>query len=117
MTHLVSGRLPPTFQPTSSRPPLITPERDPPSTPPPTKLSSTNAPTDRRNQIIYENYDTKYNVYDNEPDPKDEFEEDIPGGRNIAQASLAPTTILVIGIIGVAIVAIILISCIVLKTR
>ena len=36
------------------------------STPPPFK----------RVQISYENYDTKYNVYDNEPEPKDEFEGD-----------------------------------------
>ncbi len=67
--------------------------------------------------MIYENYDTKYNVYDNEPDPKEGYEEDVAGGRNIAFATIAPSTILVIGIIGVAIVAIILICCIVLKTR
>ncbi|TRY78868.1 hypothetical protein TCAL_10650 [Tigriopus californicus] len=63
-------------------------------------------------QIIYENYDTKYNVYDNEPEIKDP-----PPQNNHVSAATAPSTILVIGIIVFAMIAIVLIVVIVLKTR
>ena len=44
-------------------------------------------------QVIYENYDTKYNVYDNDPDPKDPpVEHHFP---NRVTEATAPSTILV----------------------
>jgi hypothetical protein len=43
-------------------------------------------------QIIYENYDTKYNVYDNEPDPKEEFYDEY--ANNSSSASIAPRDVL-----------------------
>ena len=80
---------------------------DPPPPPPPSPEVS------ERPQVIYENYDTKYNVYDNEPDPK-QPETTYPGS---IKSTTAPSTILVIGIIVFAVIAIILIIVIVLKTR
>ena len=80
---------------------------EPPPPPPPVPDAS------ERPQVIYENYDTKYNVYDNEPDPKTP-DAQYPG---TVKATTAPSTILVIGIIVFAVIAIILIVIIVLKTR
>ena len=71
-------------------------------------------------QQTYENYDPKYNVYDGEPKPKPGSE---PGksskGNNggVVFKAAAPGTILVIGIIAGALIAIILIVVIVLKMR
>ncbi len=73
-------------------------------------------------QVIYENYDTKYNIYDKEPEPKPPS----PGGKgssggaggfHIATDAAAPGTFLVIGIIAGAIIAIVLIVIIVFKMR
>ncbi len=66
-------------------------------------------------QVIYENYDTKYNVYDDDPDPKSPTQNN--HDDRITLSNTAPSTILVIGIIVVAVIAIILIVVIVLKTR
>ena len=71
-------------------------------------------------QQTYENYDPKYNVYDGEPKPKPGSE---PGktskgnGGGVVFKAAAPGTILVIGIIAGALIAIILIVVIVLKMR
>ena len=71
-------------------------------------------------QQTYENYDPKYNVYDGEPKPKPGSE---PGknskgkGGGVVFKAAAPGTILVIGIIAGALIAIILIVIIVLKMR
>ncbi|XP_071742721.1 neurexin 1 isoform X4 [Lepeophtheirus salmonis] len=68
----------------------------------------------QRPPIIYENYDTKYNVYDNEPEPKTPiYDTDRPRVTSAATSS----TIMVISIILVAIIAIILIIFIVLRMR
>ncbi len=86
------------------------------STPPP-RLSTLRPP------VIYENYDTKYNVYDEEPDPKAPPPEVGPGGggsqiNEVHKVSgLAPSSILVIGIIACSVVAMVAIVVIVLKTR
>ena len=68
-------------------------------------------------QVIYENYDTKYNVYDKEPEPKPP----VPGkggsggSFHVTTEAATPGTVLVIGIIAGAIIAVILIVIIVLK--
>jgi hypothetical protein len=75
----------------------------------------------RRFQIVYENYDTKYNVYDKEPEPKPPTSgkggTTSGGGFHITTEAATPGTVLVIGIIGGAIIAVILIVIIVLKMR
>ncbi len=72
-------------------------------------------------QIVYENYDTKYNVYDKEPEPKPpttgKGSPNGSGGFHVATEAAAPGTVLVIGIIAGAIIAVILIVIIVLKMR
>lgn len=67
-------------------------------------------------QIVYENYDTKYNVYDSEPEPKNIPENSDNGGFRVTEAA-NPGTLLVIGIIAGALIAVILIVIIVLKMR
>ena len=66
-------------------------------------------------QIVYENYDTKYNVYDSEPEPKN-VPENSDNGFRVTEAA-SPGTLLVIGIIAGALIAVILIVIIVLKMR
>lgn len=70
-----------------------------------------------RPQVIYENYDTKYNVYDSEPEPKTPPEGGGAGGGYRVTEAAAPGTVLVIGIIAGALIAVILIVMIVLKMR
>lgn len=88
-----------------------------------------------QNVQIYENYDTKYNVYDDEPEVQEYsptsatldscangralvFQiKDPPPPNNRVTAATAPSTVLVIGIIIFAMIAIVLIVIIVLKTR
>ena len=67
-------------------------------------------------QVVYENYDTKYNVYDSEPEPKNIPENSDNGGFRVTEAA-SPGTLLVIGIIAGALIAVILIVIIVLKMR
>lgn len=69
-----------------------------------------------RPQVIYENYDTKYNVYDSEPEPKNPELESEGGFPSISEHA-TPGTVLVIGIIAGALIAIVLIVIIVLKMR
>lgn len=73
-----------------------------------------------RPQVIYENYDTKYNVYDSEPEPKNPEDSlgsgGSGGGFRISEAA-TQGTVLVIGIIAGALIAVILIVIIVLKMR
>ncbi len=73
-----------------------------------------------RPQVIYENYDTKYNVYNSEPQPKNPEDEagsvGVGGGFRINVAANSGT-FLVIGIIAGALIAVILIVIIVLKMR
>ena len=71
-------------------------------------------------QQTYENYDPKYNVYDGEPKPKPGSEPGKTSKGNsggVVFKAAAPGTILVIGIIAGALIAIILIVVIVLKMR
>ena len=71
-------------------------------------------------QQTYENYNTKYNVYDGEPKPKpgSETKGNSKGGSGgVVFKAAAPGTILVIGIIAGALIAVILIVIIVLKMR
>ena len=71
-------------------------------------------------QQTYENFDTKYNVYNSEPQPKpgSEYENNSKSGKGgVVFKAAAPGTILVIGIIAGALIAIILIVIIVLKMR
>ena len=104
-------------------------------------LTTTRGPTTTEQRVveqnqnvqIYENYDTKYNVYDDEPDVSRKREgtkklgcfheslcfqiKDPPPPNNRVTAATAPSTVLVIGIIIFAMIAIVLIVIIVLKTR
>jgi len=71
-------------------------------------------------QQTYENYDPKYNVYNSEPQPKpgsDPGRNSKGGKGGVVFKAAAPGTILVIGIIAGALIAIILIVVIVLKMR
>ena len=70
-----------------------------------------------RPQVIYENYDTKYNVYDSEPEPKAPVEGEEDGKGHKVTKAAAPVTVLVIGIIAGAVIAVVLIVIIVLKMR
>ncbi len=69
--------------------------------------------TTNKPQVIYENFDTKYNVYNAEPKPKDN-EYEGGGGYRVTEAA-TPGTILVIGIIVGALIAVILIGTYLLK--
>ena len=85
------------------------------------RSEATTVPPSNRNpgkpQQTYENYDTKYNVYDSEPEPKPDNGGNGGsggGGRNYRFSSAsAQGTILVIGIIAGALIAIVLIVVIV----
>ena len=68
-----------------------------------------------RPQVIYENFDTKYNVYDSEPEPKAP-EEGGTGNHPITKAG-QPVMVLVIGICAGALIAMVLIVIIVFKFR
>ena len=70
-----------------------------------------------RPQVIYENYDTKYNVYDSEPEPKAPSDGADGGAGHTVTKATAPVTVLVIGICAGALIAVILIVIIVLKMR
>ena len=70
-----------------------------------------------RPQVIYENYDTKYNVYDSEPEPKAPVDGDDGGAGQRVTEAVAPVTVLVIGIIAGSLIGMVLIVIIVLKMR
>lgn len=72
-------------------------------------------PTMRTNQEYERAYDQKYNVYDQPFEPKED--PDSPPDDFSRSSSPAGTTILVIGIIAGAIIAIVLIIIIVLRMR
>ena len=83
-------------------------------------LDSSVDDSDGKPQQTYENYDQKYNVYNSEPQPKPGSESggnSRGGNGTVAFKAAAPGTILVIGIIAGALIAIVLIVIIVLKMR
>lgn len=83
-----------------------------PPTPPPYPTVATHQP-----QIVYENYDTKYNVYDDEIQPKDPPPGGSSGGGFKVTEAAMPGMVLVIGIIAGALIAAIIIVIIVMKMR